>query len=154
MHSLEEQLRGACQTLERARELLARGAGAEPSWRDPWEDAVAAHVVGYHAIMERAVALGQQGRGAEAVEAVVRIVEPAAFRKVSALGVEEQRVNVIADFKAVPPGIGDAYRVDARIVVAEKADALRVPVGALFRRDGKWTIFLLAGGRASARTVA
>jgi len=91
--------------------------------------------------------------GTEAVEAVVRMVEPAAFRKVSALGVEEQRVNVIADFKAVPPGIGDAYRVDARIVVAEKADALRVPVGALFRRGGKWTVFVLSEGRAMARTV-
>jgi HlyD family secretion protein len=91
--------------------------------------------------------------GTEAVEAVVRQVEPAAFRKVSALGVEEQRVNVIADFKSVPPGIGDAYRVDARIIVAEKADALRVPVGALFRREGKWTVFAVEGGRAVARTV-
>ncbi len=91
--------------------------------------------------------------GADAVEAAVRTVEPAAFRKISALGVEEQRVNVVADFKSVPPGIGDAYRVDARIVVAEKADALRVPVGALFRRDGKWTVFVLAGGRLAARGV-
>lgn len=91
--------------------------------------------------------------GPETVEAVVRLVEPAAFRKVSALGVEEQRVNVIADFKAVPPGIGDAYRVDARIVVAEKPDALRVPVGALFRRNGKWTAFVLEGGRLAARGV-
>jgi HlyD family secretion protein len=91
--------------------------------------------------------------GTEAVEAVVRLVEPAAFRKISALGVEEQRVNVVADFKSVPPGIGDAYRVDARIIVAEKADVLRVPVGALFRREGKWTVFLVENGRAVARTV-
>ncbi|HEX4943216.1 MAG TPA: efflux RND transporter periplasmic adaptor subunit [Usitatibacteraceae bacterium] len=91
--------------------------------------------------------------GSETLEAVVRTVEPAAFRKISALGVEEQRVNVVADFKAVPPGIGDAYRVDARIVVAEKADALRVPVGALFRREGKWTVFQLTDGRAKARSV-
>ena len=91
--------------------------------------------------------------GAEAIEAVVRLVEPAAFRKVSALGVEEQRVNVVADFKSVPPGMGDAYRVDARIIVAEKADVLRVPVGALFRREGKWTVFVVENGRAVARTV-
>ncbi len=91
--------------------------------------------------------------GAEAVEAVVRKVEPAAFRKVSALGVEEQRVNVVADFRAVPPGLGDAYRIDARIVLAEKADALRVPVGALFRRDGRWTVFVVDGGRLAARGV-
>ena len=80
-------------------------------------------------------------------------MEPAAFKKISALGVEEQRVNVIGDFKTVPPGIGDAYRLDARIVVAEKSDALRVPVGALFRRDGKWTVFVVDGGRLAARGV-
>jgi HlyD family secretion protein len=93
------------------------------------------------------------GWGGPEVEAAVRLVEPAAFRKISALGVEEQRVNVIGDFKAVPPGIGDAYRLDARIIVAEKADALRVPVGALFRRNGKWTVFVLDGGRLAARSV-
>jgi HlyD family secretion protein len=93
------------------------------------------------------------GWGGAEVEAVVRIVEPAAFKKISALGVEEQRVNVIGDFKAVPEGVGDAYRVDARIVVAEKADALRVPVGALFRRDGKWTVFVVKDGRLASRGV-
>ena len=93
------------------------------------------------------------GWGGPEIEAAVRLVEPAAFRKISALGVEEQRVNVIGDFKAVPPGIGDAYRLDARIIVAEKADALRVPVGALFRRNGKWTVFVVDGGRLAARGV-
>ncbi len=91
--------------------------------------------------------------GAETAEARVRMVEPAAFRKVSALGVEEQRVNVIGDFGKVPDGLGDAYRVDARIVIAEKAEALRVPVGALFRRDGKWAAFLVRNGRATVTTV-
>jgi HlyD family secretion protein len=93
------------------------------------------------------------GWGGAEIEAVVRTVEPAAFKKVSALGVEEQRVNVIGDFKVVPEGIGDAYRVDARIVVAEKADALRVPVGALFQRGGKWTVFVVSGGRIASRAV-
>ena len=93
------------------------------------------------------------GWGGDEIEARVRTVEPAAFRKVSALGVEEQRVWVVADFKAVPPGLGDAYRVDARIVVAEKADALRVPAGALFRRDGKWHAFTVEGGRLALRAV-
>lgn len=53
---------------DEAAELLARGAGVEPEWRDPWEDALVDHVAGYNAIMDRAVALGQQGRGDEAVE--------------------------------------------------------------------------------------
>jgi HlyD family secretion protein len=93
------------------------------------------------------------GWGGPEIEAAVRLVEPAAFKKISALGVEEQRVNVVGDFKAVPPGIGDAYRLDARIIVAEKPDALRVPVGALFRRNGKWTVFVVDGGRLAARGV-
>jgi HlyD family secretion protein len=93
------------------------------------------------------------GWGGPEVEATVRTVEPAAFRKVSALGVEEQRVYVVADFKSVPPGLGDAYRVDARIVVAEKADTVRVPAGALFRRDGRWHAFVVEGGRLSLRAV-
>jgi len=93
------------------------------------------------------------GWGGDEIEAVVRTVEPAAFRKVSALGVEEQRVWVVADLKAPPPGLGDAYRVDARIVVAEKAGALRVPAGALFRRDGRWHAFVVEGGRLALRVV-
>src|SRR5512139_3853576 len=93
------------------------------------------------------------GWGGPEIEAAVRLVEPAAFRKSSAVGVEEQRVNVVGDFTAVPPGIGDAYRVDARIIVAEKADALRVPVGALFQREGKWTVFVFDGGRLASRAV-
>ena len=93
------------------------------------------------------------GWGGDEVEARVRTVEPAAFRKVSALGVEEQRVWVVADFEAVPPGLGDAYRVDARIVVAEKSDALRVPAGALFRREGRWHAFVVEGGRLALRAV-
>ena len=91
--------------------------------------------------------------GPETLEAAVRLVEPAAFTKVSALGVEEQRVNIVADFKAVPPGIGDGYRVDARIVLAEKPDALKIPVGALFRKGDRWAVFLVENGKARDATV-
>lgn len=92
--------------------------------------------------------------GAQAVEAKVRLVEPAAFRKVSALGVEEQRVNVIADFTKVPEGLGDAFRVDARIIVDERQGVLRVPVGALFRRGERWATFVVNGsGRLELRML-
>jgi HlyD family secretion protein len=86
----------------------------------------------------------------------VRMVEPAAFTKVSALGVEEQRVNVIADLVTAPdqrPGLGDGFRVEARIVVWEAADALKVPTGALFRRGDQWAAFVVADGRAHFRQV-
>jgi HlyD family secretion protein len=102
-----------------------------------------------------AVELEQWG-GAEPLRAVVRLVEPAAFTKVSALGVEEQRVNVIADFVTPPAqrkSLGDAFRVDARIVAWETSAALKVPAGALFRRGEEWAAFVLAEGRAQLRLV-
>lgn len=80
----------------------------------------------------------------------VRLVEPAGFLKVSALGVEEQRVNIIADFTDPPElrkPLGDAYRVEARIVISE-GEALRVPSGAVFRSGSGWACFAVRDGRA------
>lgn len=84
----------------------------------------------------------------------VRSVEPAAFTKVSALGVDEQRVNVVVDIGAVPPTLGDGFRVEVRIVVWETRDALTVPSSALFQRaSGVWSVFVIEGGRARQRDV-
>jgi HlyD family secretion protein len=94
--------------------------------------------------------------GEGALNARVRLVEPAAFTKVSALGVEEQRVNLIADFVDAPErreGLGDGYRVEARIVVWEAADVLKAPAGALFQQGGGWKTFVVEGGRARLREV-
>jgi HlyD family secretion protein len=100
-----------------------------------------------------AVELEQWG-GGEPLRAKVRLVEPAAFTKVSALGVEEQRVNVIADLLTAPDqrrNIGDNFRVEAKIIVWEARDALKVPAGALFRRGEQWAAFVVAEGRARLR---
>ena len=83
----------------------------------------------------------------------MRRVEPSGFTKVSALGVEEQRVNVIGDFSGDTGGLGDGYRVEARIVVAEADDVLLVPSSALFRRQDAWNVFAVVGGRATLRQV-
>lgn len=86
----------------------------------------------------------------------VRRVEPSGFLKISALGVEEQRVNVIVDFTdpvAKRPTLGDAYRVEARIVVWESSDVVKVPVGALFREGDDWAVFVMADGRATLQRV-
>ena len=95
--------------------------------------------------------------GDEPLEAVVRLVEPSAFTKISALGVEEQRVNVILDFVAPPeqrPTLGDAYRVEANITLWEGEDVVQVPTGALFRRGDQWSVFVIeteSGGASVAR---
>ena len=100
-----------------------------------------------------AAMLIEEWGGAEPLRARVRRVEPSGYTKLSALGVEEQRVNVIGDFDGAVDGLGDGYRIEARIVVAEVDDALLVPSSALFRRQDDWYVFAAAGGRAVMRPV-
>ena len=86
----------------------------------------------------------------------VRIVEPSAFTKVSALGVEEQRVNVIVDFTSPVEeriALGDAFRVEVRIVTWLGEAVRLVPVGALFRHEGKWAVFAAEVGHARLTPV-
>ena len=94
--------------------------------------------------------------GSQSLEARVRLVEPSAFTKLSALGIEEQRVWVIADL--VTPAsersaLGDGFRVEASIVVAENPRALKIPAGCLFRTGDEWSVFLVRKGRAERRLV-
>ena len=91
--------------------------------------------------------------GEGVLEGRVRQVEPSAFTKVSALGVEEQRVNVIADLLAPEARLGDRYRVEARIVVWEGDGVIQIPASALFRRGAEWAVFVVDGNRARLRTV-
>lgn len=99
--------------------------------------------------------------GTPALEGEVRRVEPLAFTKVSALGVEEQRVWVIIDLLQPAQdraGLGEGYRVHARFVLQEATDTLNLPAGALFRTgnggaEGGWAVFRIEGGRARLRPV-
>src|SRR5688572_22068412 len=125
---------------------------------DPADLEVEVDVLSSDAVQIRAGAKAffEHWGGEVPLEGKVRLVEPAGFLRVSALGVEEQRVNVIIDF--VTPAdrrraLGDAYRVEARIVVWEAANVLKVPVGALFRSDGEWAVFAVVGGRARLTRV-
>ncbi len=91
-----------------------------------------------------------------ALDALVRHVEPVGFTKVSALGIEEQRVNVVFDLTAPDPqwgSLGHGYRVTARVVVWEADNALTVPVTALFRDGPLWQVFRVEDGLAWPRTV-
>lgn len=95
--------------------------------------------------------------GSDMLEGVVRVVEPTGFTKVSALGVEEQRVWVIVDIVSPVeqwPGLGDGYRVEAHFVIWEGAQVLQAPDSALFRQqDEGWAVFVIEEGIARLRRV-
>ena len=126
---------------------------ADPRSLEAVVDVLSQEAVGIRPGMPARLDLGQ---GVAALAARVRLVEPAAFTKVSALGVEEQRVNVVLDF-AEPldrvQTIGDGFRVEAHIVVFRAENVVKVPVGALFREGPGWALFVVAGERAQKRTV-
>jgi HlyD family secretion protein len=102
-----------------------------------------------------AAVLIEQWGGGHTLHARVRRVEPSGFMKVSALGVEEQRVNVIIDFTnpAETSRLGDGYRVEVRIVLWQEDDVLKVPVGALFRQGDGWAVFVVEEGRVRRQMV-
>jgi HlyD family secretion protein len=91
--------------------------------------------------------------GARTLEGRVVRVEPSAFTKLSALGIEEQRVNVIASLAQPEPALGDRYRVEVSVVVWEADDVLRVPTSALFRHGEDWAVFAVESGRARRRLL-
>jgi HlyD family secretion protein len=97
----------------------------------------------------------EQWGGGQPLRGRVRRVEPSGFMKVSALGVEEQRVNVLIDFAdpEAARALGDAFRVDVRIVVWREERAAKAPVGSLFRRGDGWAVFVVEGDRARLQSV-
>jgi HlyD family secretion protein len=101
-------------------------------------------------------ALVDRWGGAAALNARVARVEPSGFMKVSALGVEEQRVWVViafADARDAWAALGDGYRVDARVIVWQRPDVLKVAASSLFRHGEAWAVFAVDGGVARLRTV-
>jgi len=102
-------------------------------------------------VKPEARAIIEQWGGDKQLEARVRRIEPSGFTKISALGVEEQRVNVVLDFvdpAAAWTALGDAYRVEVRIVIWEAPAVLEVPTSALFREREKWAVYHVENGRA------
>ena len=91
--------------------------------------------------------------GDRPLRAQLRRVEPHAFTKVSALGIEEKRVNVLADFVDPPGALGDGFRVTARIVIWQADKVLKVPASALFRCADAWCVFVVEHDRARLRPI-
>jgi len=98
----------------------------------------------------------EQWGGSHTIQARVRRVEPSGFTKISALGVEEQRVNVVMDFVDAADAwrqLGDGYRVEVRIVIWEEEETLLVPTSALFREGDAWAVYVVETGRVQQRIV-
>ena len=83
----------------------------------------------------------------------IRTVEPSAFTRVSALGVDEQRVNVLMDLVDAPLSLGDGYRVETRTIVWDTADVLRAPPSAVFQIGNDWALYAVENNRARLRHV-
>lgn len=122
---------------------------------DPQHREIVADVLSQDAVRLRtgmAVEIQQWG-GTTTLAGRIRTVEPYAFSKVSALGVEEKRVNVIADLDAMPDELGDGYRVNVAFVVWHATRVLKIPTSALFRRGTAWAVFIVRAGRAHEQVV-
>jgi HlyD family secretion protein len=125
---------------------------------DPADLEIEAEILSRDAVAIRvgAEVLVEQWGGEAVLKARVRRIEPAAFTKVSALGVEEQRVIVLSDLDSPPESarvLGDRYRVEVRVAVWKDADVLLVPSGALFREGREWKTFVLRAGKAAEVVV-
>jgi HlyD family secretion protein len=93
------------------------------------------------------------GASADTLRGSILRIEPSAFTKVSPLGVEEQRVNVVVAFEGGGVLLGDRYRVDTELVAWEADDVLLVPMSALFRSESLWSVYVVVEGRARLRNI-
>lgn len=101
-------------------------------------------------------ALIKRWGGSEDINARVRVIEPSGFTKISSLGVEEQRVNVILNFTDPIEkwqSLGDAFRVEAAIIIDRANDVIKIPLSALFRQNEIWSVFKVVDGRAVLQAV-
>jgi HlyD family secretion protein len=106
---------------------------------------------------DNAMSSGASAQTSPAQQGRVRLVEPAAFTKVSALGVEEQRVNVVVDIDPTTTKtdvLGDGFRVDVRIIVQRKENAVTVPVSAIYPVGDRSAVFVVDNGRAKQQIVS
>ncbi|MDP1646484.1 MAG: HlyD family efflux transporter periplasmic adaptor subunit [Thiobacillus sp.] len=160
----DEQLQVRAPVAARVLKLLQESEGAVATGQplleigNPESLEVEVEVLSTHAVKiapASKVILDRWG-GDQAVQGTVRVVEPSGFTKISALGVEEQRVRVIVDFtspREVWQPLGDGYRVEARFVLWEGDDVLQLPTSALFRHGDGWAVFAVEGGRARLTPV-
>lgn len=97
--------------------------------------------------------LVEEWGGRNALDGFVKTVEPAAFTKISSLGIEEKRVNIIVNLQEPESRLGDNYRVQAKIILWQEEDILQVPVSSLFRSEHGWNVFAVSRGKAVRQAI-
>lgn len=153
--SLRSPVRGrVLRVIEKSERVVAAGA-AIVTVGDPHKLEIVVDLLSTDAVKVKpgAEMLLENWGGEAPLRARVRTVEPSAFTKVSALGIEEQRTNIVADFVDPPGPLGDGYRVEARIIIWQSENTLKIPASALFRHGDGWSVFVVEGGRANRRPV-
>jgi len=153
--NLESPVAGkVLRILERSERTVAAGTQVMVIG-DPSRFEIVADVLSTDAVKIKAGAPARlvEWGGDKSLAARVRVVEPYAFTKVSALGIEEKRVNVVMDPVDPLGPLGDGYRVEAQIVVWSDSDALQVPAAAVFRSGAGWAVFVVQDGRAHRQAV-
>lgn len=155
--AVRSPVNGAILSLVRQSEGVIQAGEPILEVGDPSALEVVVDVLSFDAVkLEPGLRVRLGGWGGKELEATVRRVEPIGFEDVSALGVEEQRVRVIADM--VSPReewqqLGDGYRVDARFILWQSQDTLQVPASAIFEHNGQPTVFVILDGAAYHRTL-
>lgn len=155
---LKAPVSGQVLELHHESEGVVAPAQALVSLGDPADIEVIAELLSTDAVkVERGMQVRIDGWGGEGhLEGVVERVEPFGFTRVSALGIEEQRVNLrvkLMGDKAAWASLGHGFRVDVAVVVWESSSVLTIPLTALFRSDGQWAVFVSEDGIAKTRIV-
>jgi HlyD family secretion protein len=153
--SLRSPVRGrVLRVIEKSERVVTSGTPLI-SVGDPRKLEVVVDLLSTDAVKVRpgAAMLLENWGGEASIRARVRTVEPSAFTKVSALGIEEQRTNIVADFVDPPGPLGDGYRVEARIIIWEAEGVLKIASSALFRHGDGWSVFVVENGKALRREV-
>src|SRR5690554_822453 len=155
--AVRSPIHGAVLGLVRKSEGIVQAGEPLLKLGDPGTLEVVVDVLSFDAVkLEPGLATRLTGWGGPTLDAVIRRVEPVGFEDVSALGVEEQRVKVIADMLSPHERwqlLGDGYRVDAEFILWQAEDALQVPASALFRHNNGYAVFKVTGDRANIQPV-
>lgn len=156
--AVRSPIEGAVLAIVRESEGVIQAGEAILEVGDPHALEVVVDVLSFDAVkLAPGVRVRLTGWGGVELAAVVRRVEPVGFEDISALGVEEQRVQVVADIVSAPKEwqtLGDGYRVDATFVLWQAEAVLRVPASAMFEHDGQSQVFRAVEGRAERVTVS